>query len=280
MKNKIGIICDSTSYLDKEFIEIHDISIVNLSININGNSYRDMIDIDNTLLFKMMNDKMSLTTSQPSPEQFLNAYIEKSKTYDKIICLTISSGLSGTYNSANLAKSMYDGKAKIEVIDTLTSGMGIRACIEKVIESNEDVFSKVVGNVKTFVKASTTFLTIDDLQTLVKTGRMKVAQALIGNVLKVKPLLTLDKEGKIVVYDKVRTTKKLVGKLASIILESKADKVYIAYAGSKEVFDKNIEILKERVGNVELILCSEIGPVLSTHLGKGGLGLFFTKNNA
>ncbi len=280
MKNKIGIICDSTAYLEDEYIKEHDISVVNLSVIIDDKSYEDTVDIDNELLFSLIDKKLSVTTSQPSPELFLSKFNEVSKKYSKIICLTVSSGLSGTFNSATLAKQMYEGDSEIEVIDTLTSGMGIRACIERVHEATETTFSTLTDNVKAFVKASTTFLTIDDLQTLVKTGRMKMTQALIGNALRVKPLLTLDEDGKVIVFDRIRTTKKLILKLASLINESNTDRVYVSYVGSKEFYENSIKLLKEKIGNVELIICNEVGPVLSTHLGRGGLGLFIRKSSS
>lgn len=280
MKSEIGIICDSTAYLEDEYIKQHDINVVNLSVIIDGKSYEDMVDIDNNLLFSLMDKKLSVTTSQPAPEKFLSMYNEVSKKYKKIICLTVSSGLSGTFNSANLAKDMFEGDTEIEVIDTLTSGMGIRACIERIHEATETKFSTLTNNIKAFVKSSTTYLTIDDLQTLVKTGRMKMTQAVIGNALRVKPLLTLDEKGKVIVFDRIRTTKKLMLKLASLINESNTDRVYISYVGSKEFYESSIKLLKEKIGNVELVVCNEVGPVLSTHLGRGGLGLFIRKNNS
>ncbi|MFV0498733.1 MAG: DegV family protein [Bacilli bacterium] len=280
MNNRIGIISDSTSYLDETYVKKRNISIVNLTINVGNKSYEDIKEIDNKLLFKHIDNKKSVTTSQPSPEQFLRAFIEKSNEYDEIICFTISSGLSGSYNSACIAKDMYEGDAKIAVVDTLSSAMGIRACIEEIDKFCKMQFLEIVSKLKKFVKESSTYLTIDDLQTLVKTGRIKKTQAIIGNALKVKPLLSLDESGKIYIFEKVRTTKKLLIKLSNIINNSKTDKVYISYAGSVELFNEKVVMLKEKIEKAELIVCNEIGPVLSTHLGKGGIGLFLSKSNS
>lgn len=279
MKNRVGIICDSTAYLEQDYVDKYDIHVVNLTVIIDGKSYEDIVDIDNKLLFELMDKKLAVTTSQPAPEEFLNAYKEVSKKYDKIICLTVSSGLSGTYNSASIARDMFEGDAEIEVVDTLTSGMGIRACIEEILDSKETVFSKLANYMQRFVKGSTTYLTIDDLQTLVKTGRMKMTQALIGNALKVKPLLKLNEKGSVMVYQKIRTTKKLALRLGELINEAGIEKVYVSYVGNKEAFDNTMKILKEKIGDVELIICSEVGPVLSTHLGRGGLGLFIKQKS-
>ncbi len=273
MKDKIGIICDSTSYFTKEFSKKHDIYIVDLSVIVDGNSFLDLKEINNQKLFSYMDQGKKVTTSQATPEGFLEAMNEVGKKYSKIICFTLSSGLSGTYNSAMIAKDMYEGEALIEVVDTLTSGMGIKALVDKMISLKETRLDVVANTMRVFAKNSKTFLTIDDLQTLVNHGRMKIGQAMIGNILKIKPLLTLNELGKVEVVKRVRTSKKLLLSISSMIDDS-VEKVYITYVGQKENALQLVEFVKNRV---EFELCNEIGPVLAVPLGRGGLGVYLLK---
>ncbi len=277
MSNKIGIICDSTSYFTNEFSKKHDIYIVDLSVIVDGKSYLDLKEINNEQLFEYMDAGKKVTTSQPTPESFLEAMNIMSEKYSKIICFTVSSGLSGTYNSAVLAKDMYEGSATIEVIDTLTSGMGIKACVDKLHSLANLSFDVVTTKLKNYVKSSTTFLTIDDLQTLVNHGRMKASQAMIGNLLKIKPLLTLDDEGKVQVFKRIRTHKKLLLEIAELSLDKSVEKIYVTYVGKKEYATQLINQIKDKMDSVEIELCKEVGPVLSVPLGKGGIGIYLLK---
>lgn len=277
MNNKVGIITDSTSYFTKEFNKDNDIYIVNLNVIVDGKSYVDLEEINNEQLFEYADAGKKISTSQPTPDAFLNAMNEMSKNYDEILCFTLSSGLSGTYNSANIAKDMYEGNAKIEVFDTKTSGMGIRACVDKVMELKEQSFDVLVGKMHNFIKSGVTYLTIDDLQTLVNHGRMKASQAMIGNMLRVKPLLTLDEEGKVTVFKKIRTHKKLIGAISNIVSDAGVKKVYVTYIGKKEYALDLFNCLKENIKSIDIVMCSEVGPVLSVPLGRGGLGVFFSK---
>lgn len=277
MENKIGIICDSTSYCTNNFNKENDIYIVDLNVIVDGKSYVDGKEITNDEIFEFIDQGMKVGTSQPSPECFLNAMNEMSKKYDEIICFTMSSKLSGTFNSANIAKDMYEGSANIEVIDTKTSAMGIKACIDKVLSLKESSVASAASKMNAFVDASKTFLTIDDLQTLVSHGRMRMSQAMVGNLLRIKPLLTLDSEGSIEVHKKIRTQKKLIGYLSDLIVASGTSKVYITYVGKKENATELFNSIKEKASNIEVDLCSEIGPVLAVALGRGGIGVYITQ---
>ncbi len=276
--NKIGIVCDSTSYLDNEYIVDKDITIVNLSIIVDGEAYTDGVDIDNSKLFEYIDNGKSVTTSQPAPENFLDAFNKMGEKYSKIICFTLSSGLSGTYNSACIAKSLYEGNAEIEIVDTKTSGMGIRACIDEFLIIKDAVFASAVNKLRKIIDNSKTLLTIDDLQTLVKTGRMKKSQAIIGNIMVIKPLLELDENGKVQIFSKIRTQKILLYKICELAKEANAKKVYISFVGSKDVLSKTVDTMKDRLQGIELVPCGEIGPVLSLHLGRGGIGVFYKKH--
>lgn len=278
MGNKIGIICDSTSYFTNEFSEKHDIYIVDLNVIVDGESFVDLKEIDNAKLFEAMDQGKKVGTSQPTPESFLVAMNEMSKKYDEIICLTLSSGLSGTYNSAVLAKSMYEGNSTIEIIDTKTSGMGIKACVDKILSFGTIKVEEMAAKMKEYVKNSATYLSIDDLQTLVNHGRMKASQAMIGNILKIKPLLKLDAEGKVEVFKRIRTHKKLISSIAELAIENGVEKVYISYVGKKEYAVQVYESIKEKMSSMDIELCIEVGPVLAVPLGKGGLAVYLSKS--
>lgn len=277
MKNKIGIICDSTSYLPEEYRNENDIYIVDLNVIVDSESFVDNKEISNEEMFQMIDQGKKVGTSQPSPESFLNAMNIMSEKYEEIICFTMSSKLSGTFNSANIAKDMYEGSANIEVIDTKTSAMGIKACVDKVLSLKESSVGVVASKMNKFVSTSKTYLTIDDLQTLVNHGRMKASQAMVGNLLRIKPLLMLDEDGSIEVHKKIRTHKKLISYLSDLVVDSGTSKVYITYVGTKEYAVDLFNDIKKKASNVEIDLCNEIGPVLAVSLGRGGIGIYITE---
>ncbi len=277
---KIGIVSDSTFSLQDSIIKELDIKIVNLNIIVDQVVFTDGIDISCDDVFDAIDAKKKVTTSQPSPEAFSKAYdyfIDQGIT--DILCFTVSSGLSGTYSSANLANQIVDGKANIKVVDTKSSAMAGELLIVEVgelIKQGVD-FEKVCLLADELVEKTSTILTIDDLDVLFKSGRLTRAKTLIGSLMKVKIIMELDKAGKIFVAGKVRSTKKIFEFIVKR-MEKKAHlkdllHIRISYISTKENAFKLKEQIEKRFTNAKIYICKEITPVLSVHLGKGGFGL-------
>lgn len=275
---KFGIVIDSASYISKEIRSEYNLEVVPLNVIAGENSYLDEIEIKNSTLMDMVDQGIQASTSQPSPDLFLKAYEKVGKEYDEIVVITMSSKLSGTYQSAVIAKDLYDGKSKIHVIDTLSASAGEELVILKLIELNQASVGaeEAVRGIKELINDISLNLVIDDLNTLIRTGRLTKGKALIGSLLNVKPILKVE-EGKVVVDKSVRTMKRVFTEFKNRVEKDYNDKgkqyvriVHINSLQEAEMLKNKIQEISEKI-NVEV--SGEIGPVVSVHLGKGALGI-------
>ena len=276
MKRKIGIVVDSTFGLTQDMIQQESISIVPLKVIIDQKEYVDGTLSPEALVEALRADR-DVKTSQPAPDQFIEAYKAQLSQFDAVICLTISKTLSGTINSATLARDILD-HPNIHVVDTESCIMGSAYLTEKLIAflENEPSIPDALAYLDHLQNQGSIVFTVDNLQTLVKNGRLGKVQAMIGNILKIKPILrfrrgVLDLEHKArsfknVILYLVKETKKLE-ELGKVI-------VRIGYVdqslGAKEL---EHEIFQEIPG-CDIHITGYISPVISAHVGLGGLGIY------
>jgi DegV family protein with EDD domain len=273
---KIKIITDSTSDLPLNIIEKYDIEVLPLTVHFGEESYRDGIDIKfPEFLEKMRSSDIFPTTSQVNPQRFYESFKKNVEEGNKVIAILLSSKLSGTYQSACIAKGMLDSDS-VAVIDSLnvTSGLGLlvlKACrlseAGKGFREIQDEIAETIPHVKSA-------LAFESLENLVKGGRLSKTAGMIGNLLGIRLILEI-KNGELALMDKVRGSKKA----AKTILD------YVDDKGLKEgetsiilqVENKDIlEVLRENMisRNAEFIEC-EVGCVVGTHSGTGACGVFF-----
>ncbi len=275
--SSIGIITVSSAYLSETKLKENNIGVVDLNIVYDDKSVKET-ELLNNELFTLIDSGVLVKTSQPSPAQYLEVIESIAHLYDKIIIVVISKELSGAYNSALIASELYEGDLEISVIDSKTAALGTEYVIDEILEDVEKgvSFENILSSAREFTSKLKTFLVIDDLSILVQSGRLKISQLVIGNLLKIKPLLKLN-SGKIEIFKKIRTQKKVYDKIVELIyndnLENKVRKVYITYAIKKEYALSLKKSILEKISDVEVIICEPIGPVLSVHLGRGGIGV-------
>lgn len=280
---KIGIITDSVGMLSNEFKEKHDVTCVPLSVIIDDDTFIDGVTIDNKLLFGKLDEGKMASTSQPTPNAFLDAYNKLSSEYDEILVILISSKLSGTYQSALIARDLYEGNANIAIIDSLNGAMGEEILIKLAVDmhNNGKNINEIEIELNSIKHNVELYVTIDDLTSLVRGGRLSKTQATIGNLLNVKPLLKL-KNGKLVFSDKIRTKKKVYKKMIESLINSIKGKenviVRIGYTDSLSNAIELKEMIEEVNHDIDVEISGVIGPVLSVHVGTGGLGLAWYSN--
>ncbi|MBE0701125.1 MAG: DegV family protein, partial [Acholeplasmataceae bacterium] len=233
--------------------------------------------IDPEIVVQALQDKKELKTSQPSPEAFMQAFQEQLKTYDEVLCMTLSKTLSGTLNSANLALTIAENE-KVAVVDSETTINGGSYLTEKMLEFFDEGHSlkeglKLLEDLKS--KGSLVF-TVDNLQTLVRNGRIGRVSAIIGNIMKVKPILRF-KRGVLELEHKVRSFANVI-----LYLVKEAEKllpfgkviVRIGYV-DQSAKAKELEHEMFQLGeNVQVSIEGVISPVVSAHVGLGGLGVY------
>lgn len=280
----IKIVTDSTSYISDEYIKKYDIKLVSLNVIINGVSSRE-IDIENEVFYEeIRNSKEIPKSSQPIPEEMLNTFREIVEDGDSIVGIFLSSKMSGTYSNANMIKDMIledYPDAEIHILDSKTNCMQMGfAVIEAARTASEGKSINEVINAANHVINNSRFLfTPETLEYLKKGGRIGGAAALFGNVLQIKPILTVV-NGETSVFKKVRTRKKAIEEIVKTVLEEIEAKgfgdIVVHHINCQEDGLKLAKALENKLGKkVEI---QSIGPVIGVHVGPGSIGIaYYTK---
>ena len=271
MLEKVKVIIDSSSDLTFDEIEKYNVDVIPLTINIDGTEY-DYRTISNDEYIERMRTASSYSTSQPAIGKFIEAFEKWTNEGYKVIVLTLSSALSGTYNTAVTASSEFEG---VHVIDTKTTTRGmvflLKECLKQ-LEENIDI-EVISENLRKKAKN----VTIDKLDNLVKGGRLSKSQALIGGLLNIKVLTQL-KETELVALDKVRGKKKLVHTLINHIEEAKQGKTIKSISLPNSLADEYVTLIKSELEEVFGYVVDEkeiftTTPIISTHTGENAVGI-------
>ena len=275
MLEKVKVIIDSSSDLTFDEIEKYNVDVIPLTININGTEY-DYRTISNDEYIERMRTASTYSTSQPAIGKFIEAFEKWTKEGYKVIVLTLSSALSGTYNTAVTASLEFEG---IYVVDTKTTTRGmvflLKECLSQLEQQIE--IETIVENLREKAKNILTYVTIDKLDNLVKGGRLSKSQALIGGLLNIKVLTQL-KETELVALDKVRGKKKLVHTLINHIEEAKQGKSIKNISLPNSLADEYVTLIKSELEEVFGYIVDEkeiftTTPIISTHTGENAVGI-------
>jgi len=266
----IKIITDSTSDIDLDYAKTLNIEVVPLKVIIDGKEYKDRIDLQPDKFYQSLVESDVLpTTSQPSPQDFLDLF-EKAKDHgDSVIALTLSSRVSGTYQSACIAKDLseYDD---IHVIDSFNATQGLRIIVEKAVQLRDAGLSveQIVNEIEDYKSRVHIFALVDTLEYFYKGGRLSKTSATVGTMLKLKPVVGL-KEGTIDVFSKARGTQKATLKVIELVENIDLNEpISIGYTGDNSGLDKFENTLREALGFKD-VLYGIVGPVIGTHAGPG-----------
>lgn len=280
MSRKIGLVVDSTFGLSKAFIEEHQISVVPLRIMIDDKEYIDG-QMSPEVAVSALKQGKHVKTSQPTPELFIKAFEEQLSNYPQVLCITLSKTLSGTVNSATLAQTIMENQ-NIFVVDSESTINGGLYLTEKMVEYLNEGHHIVdaLGYLEELKEKGSLIFTIDNLQTLVKNGRIGKISAIIGNVLKIKPILRF-RSGVLELEHKVRSFKNVMLYLTDEVkkmLHFGSVTVYIAFV-DRGIEAKELEHELVQLGEqVKTKITGIISPVVSAHVGLGGLGIYLTQD--
>ncbi|OXZ39357.1 6-phosphogluconate dehydratase [Finegoldia magna] len=278
----IKIISDSACDLKKAYTEQNNIGIVLFNIIINEDtSLKDKIDIQSEELLKMMkNDSQFFAkTSQPSPDDYKIEFEKAAKQGCDIICFTITSELSGSYQSAEIAKKIiqeeYD--VDIRIVDSFSASLGQGILIKKAVEMVQQ--NKSLDEIEDYVNkiklTSKVFLLVDTLKYLEKGGRISKSKRLIGSALNLKPILKLE-NGKLDIVDKVIGKKRAIKNMMRLVNSEKnnSDKsreLFVVHADSEKEASEIYDELKTE-NNLPFDI-EVLSPVLVCHSGYGSVAV-------
>lgn len=280
----IKIVTDSTSYIPEQERLKYDISIVSLGVHLNNQILRE-VDIKNETFYDEMAKSPEIpTSSQPTPGEMYDTFERLVKEGHSIVAVFLSSEMSGTYASAHMTKALILEKyptAQIEIIDSRTNCMQLGfAALEaaKAASEGKDM-TEVIAACEAVIHHSRFLFTPDTLTYLKKGGRMGSAAALLGTLLQIKPILTVN-DGQTSVFTKVRTKKKAIDAIIQGFMDDLKDRalgdVIVHHINCEEEGLALAKALEEQLGRKVQI--QPIGPVIGLHVGPGSMGLaYYTK---
>ncbi|HHT98302.1 MAG TPA: DegV family protein [Clostridiales bacterium] len=278
---KIKIITDSTSDISQKDAKDKGIVVVPLKVLFGQEEYRDGIDMETDSFYqKLCSEDEVPTTSQPSPADFLKVYEEAKDANESIIVITISEKLSGTYQSAVIAKDLaeYDS---IYVVDSMNTVTGLRILVDHAIKMRDEgkEIAEIVNKLEEIKHKIVLFGIVDTLEYLHKGGRLSRSSSIIGSFLNFKPIINL-KDGLINAVGKTRGFNKAVFKVYDLIEElGGIDDNYPVVFGYTAESSKAI-ILKEKIQekyNLKNTSIFPVGAVVGTHAGPGASVITYVK---
>lgn len=280
---KTAIVTDSTAYLPPNIVEKLNIHVIPLTVTIDGHAYEEEVDLTSADFYNKVRGEGPLPkTSQPPVGKFVELFELLKADHDAIISIHLSSGISGTYAGAVQAGGMTEG-VDIRAFDSELScyiqGFYVIRAAEMAREgATPDEIMAELGEMKKTLRA---YFMVNDLAHLQRGGRLSGAQALIGGLLQVKPILHFQ-DKVIVPFEKIRTRKKAMKRIADMLAED-AEKMpldaAIIHANQPEEAKIWKAELSERLPDVNFTI-SHFGPVIGTHLGEGSMGLGWVKRKA
>ena len=275
---KIKIITDSTLDLPSDLIKEKNIEVLPLLINFGEESYLDGVEINTKeMLEKIKKDNVLPTTAQVTPNRFEEVFKKYLDEGYKIVTLVLSSEMSGTYQSACIAKNMLETD-DIVVIDSrnVTSGLGILALKACEFRDNGDSIFEIEEKIKNIIPKVKSSLSFESLENLVRGGRLSKTAGTIGSVLGLRLILEV-KDGQIAVKDKVRGSKKALKKVISDFESANVDfdsPIVIDEILNDEIFEGLKKYCEEK--NINYVH-GIVGCTVGIHSGVGACGFFFVE---
>ena len=287
MGNKVAIVTDSNSGITQKMAKELGVYVLPMPFMIDGYDYYEDINLTQEQFYEMLLNDCSISTSQPSPDDVMKLWDELLKDYDQIVHIPMSSGLSGSFQTARMLAEDYEDK--VFVVNNQRISVTMKQSVLDAMElakqgkSGSDI-QKILEDDKF---NSSIYITVDTLKYLSKGGRLTPAAAMIGQLLKIKPVLQIQGE-KLDAFAKVRT----LGQAKSTMLaqtvkdvteryncgdDGTGVKIFVVYSHSDENALPFLEEVKERFPKAEVFL-DRLSLSVSCHIGPGALAIAITKN--
>ncbi|PYZ95015.1 fatty acid-binding protein DegV [Salipaludibacillus keqinensis] len=278
-EKKIAFVTDSTAFLPKELKEHPDVYVAPIVVISDEKEYEDGVDLSSNQLYEMIrNNKKVPKTSQPSIGKFEDLYEKLKQDYDAAISIHVSNKLSGTISSSTAGKDQ--AGFDVEIVDSYSLSFAMTKLITKAItlaEAGRDV-KDIAHELREEVGRSRNYILLGNLEQLYKGGRMSGAQFLLGNVLKIKPILSINAEGELGLLERVRSEKKATNRMIELLKQSydeeSVKQVAIMHGNVLEKARELEKSIKEQIPDLDIIV-GEISSSIAVHAGEGTVALFW-----
>ncbi len=277
-KEKIAILVDSGTDVPQEYQDKYPIYMAPLKIIYKNREYNDRLEISPQEVYARLEQEIPRTSLPES--DIVKGLFEKIKKdgFDTVLVITISSGLSGTHNMLRLMSEEYEG-LRFHFVDTKNIGIGagLQAMLAaQLVAQGEDVQS-ILSKLEFSIKNSRTYFCLDTLEYLIKGGRIGKVMAVVGSLLRIRPVISCNEEGVYVTVAKARGTAQAVEKAISLAVQQAASQVKfaisVAHGSAVDRAEAVMNVIKERLPNASNFLMSDISPALSVHTGPGIIGI-------
>lgn len=276
---RIAIVTDSTSDLPADLIQANNIRVVPLNLIMGDKTWRDGVDIDPPTFYKLLASSPDFpSTSQPNVAAFQSLFVELGEEFDGIVAVLLSSDLSGTVESAQLAAANLPD-VLIKVIDTrgVTASLGLIVLAAARAAAEGKDIETVAQVVRDLIDKTHIFFIVDTLEYLHRGGRIGSAAKLLGSVLNMKPILAIE-NGVVEPLSRVRTKRKALAAVQEMVQDrvgaGSSIHMNVFHVAAPEEAVKFGQTLEQQFQPVEMVL-SECGPVIGAHVGPGTVGVAF-----
>ena len=275
MKRSFAVVTDSTADLPHEWRERYGIEVVPLKVLFGKETFRDGVDMNNEQFFQRLAASTSLpTTSAPSPGEFADVYRRLARDHDGCISIHIGAQLSATAEAARVGASSVDG-FKVEVVDSQTVSMPVAFLCR--VAAEYETLEAATAAVRSRVPKTRVLALLDTLRYLEMGGRLSRAQAMIGTMLDLKPLL-LVANAEIKPVDRVRTRSRAIPRMVDYFKgDLPVEHMAVMHAQAADEAEQIADALRKDLPGREVTI-GQIGCVLGTHTGPKALGLVYLKS--
>jgi DegV family protein with EDD domain len=277
--NKIAFVTDSTAFLTEELRAHPDVYVAPIVIISEDNEYEDGKDLTSEALYEIIRTEKEVPkTSQPNVGTFVEIYEKLKEDYEQVIAIHVSSKLSGTISSSKTA--MEQVGLNVEMIDSHSLSFAITSLLEKGLElAEQGLDAKQIANMlREKSKRHKNLILLDTLEQLFKGGRMSGASFVIGNLLKIKPVLSIGDNGELGLVERIRSEKKATRKIIELVIasceEHSVKKIAIANANAPEKANELKELILEEIPHLQVVI-GEISSSLAVHAGEGAIAVFW-----
>ena len=277
---QVKIVTDSAADIPPQLARELDITVIPLLVHMGGRTYQDGVDLSGEEFYRELQGVRGVTTtSLPPLHPFEEAYRSLTRDGYEVVSIHLSSKLSGTFNAALMASTGDGVEAEaISVVDSrsisMSQGWVVIRCAEaaKSGKSREEIEELA----ESLVSRSDIFGVLDTLEYIIRSGRVGRIPGTVGNMLSIKPVLTVQPSGEAIILERVRTDKKALQRIIKLAGEKgELEAVAVLHGANEEGAAQLLQMVRESLNPPEPVVVGHIGAVLGTHLGPGAVGVCF-----
>ena len=277
----VQVVTDSTSDISPDEAEGLGVKIVPAIVAFGDETFRDRVDITPSQFYERLTSAREFPkTSQPSVEAFASVYREVAAEGNDIASIHVSSKLSGTLNSASIASETSELETRVELVDSYTAGVGLRAVVEAAAARAREgaPLEDVTAAARSVMARNRVVVTLDTLEYLQKGGRIGRASALVGSALRIKPIIHID-GGEVAPFDRVRTRSKAIRRLEEVALEDLTlETLFVIYSDNDASAAELVERVTPQLPHTRIEVI-QTGPTVGAYLGPNALGFCAVKRS-